>query len=151
MNKLITIILMALLSVVAQAKNMADSLEIENIYVRLMPPGSQSTAAFGVLKNVANQDLILVSGESEVAGRVEVHGHQQEGGVFKMVQLKNLTIPKGGSVELKPGGNHIMLMQLKNDLKENQQIKISLVMSDKSKKTISATVKSDLGQGHHHH
>ncbi|GIL18276.1 MAG: hypothetical protein BroJett040_20270 [Oligoflexia bacterium] len=150
-SQIVLVIAISMLGSVSYGKSQADDIVVEDHYIRMMPPGSENTAAFMKLKNKGSKDAELVGGESDLSASVEVHGHRQEGNVFKMVQVDKIVVPAQGEIELKPGGFHIMFMKLKKDLKENQQAKFTLVFADKSKRDILSQVKKISGNGNSHH
>ena len=81
----------------------------------------------------------LVAGSTPVAGIVEIHEMAMEGSVMKMRALPNgLELPAGKAVALKPGGYHVMLMDLKQQLKVGETVPVTLVIegADKSRETI---------------
>jgi len=75
----------------------------------------------------SEKNATLVAAESNVAEHVEVHEMAMENNVMKMRQVSGLLLPAGQSVELKPGGYHIMFINLHQQLKEGQQVPITLV------------------------
>ncbi len=70
----------------------------------------------------------LVAAASPVAGVVEIHEMKMEGSTMKMRAIPGLDLPAGKVVELKPGGHHVMLMDLKQPLKSGQTVPVSLVI-----------------------
>jgi hypothetical protein len=86
------------------------------------------------LKSAA--DTALVSASSPVAGVVEIHEMKMDGGVMKMSAVKSLAVPAGKGVELKPGGYHVMLMDLKQPLKEGETVPVTLNFEDKAGKAV---------------
>jgi hypothetical protein len=72
----------------------------------------------------------------------EVHETKMEGGVMKMSPVSKVEVPAGGKVEFKPGGYHIMLMELQRDLKEGETITITLTFEKSGNVTVQASVKS---------
>ena len=70
----------------------------------------------------------LVASESPVAGVVEIHEMVMDGNVMKMRAIPGLDLPAGKAVELKPGGYHVMLMDLKRGLAPGETIPITLVI-----------------------
>ena len=110
-------------------------------YVRLLPPGSPNTAAFMVLRNDGDKPVKLVAGASPEAGRVELHTHLHENGVMKMRQVESIEIPAKGEAVLKPGSLHVMLIGLKQDLKEGDVVPITLKLDDGSSTKIEAPVR----------
>lgn len=98
----------------------------------------------------------LVSASSPAAGIVEIHEMAMEGNVMKMRAVPGLDLPAGKAVELKPGGYHVMLMDLKQQMKDGDTVPVTLVIEGKDgrKETleVKATVRP-LGppQGGHKH
>ncbi len=123
----------------------AASIAVEDAYVRLMPPTQTVTGAFMVLKNASDDDRAVVSAESDVADKVELHTHQHENGVMKMRQVDQIEVPAGGETVLKPGGFHIMLIGLKQPLTLGQMVEIQMNMDDGSSTQVHAEVKSVMG------
>jgi copper(I)-binding protein len=101
----------------------------------------KATGAFMQLK--AEQDSRLVAVKSAVAGIVEIHEMAMEKDIMKMRALPNgLELPAGKSVELKPGGYHIMLIELKQQMREGNAVPLTLVIEGKDKKQTQVEVKA---------
>jgi len=98
----------ALLVASLQASAQVD---VSQAWVRATVAQQKATGAFLQLK--AKSDSRLVEARSPVAGVVEIHEMAMDGSVMKMRAVPGLDLPAGKSVELKPGGYHIMLMDLK--------------------------------------
>lgn len=113
---------------------------VADAWVRGTVAGQQATGAFMQLKAAA--DTALVSASSPVAGVVEIHEMKMDGGVMKMSAIKSLAVPAGKSVELKPGGYHVMLMALKQPLKDGDVVPVTLNFEDKTGKKQSLEVKA---------
>jgi copper(I)-binding protein len=120
----------------------AAAITIEDAYVRHMPPTQTVTGAFMVFKNASNSDRAVVSAQSNVADKIELHTHIHEGGVMRMRQVEKIDIPAGGEVILKPGGFHVMLIGLKQTLGLGQMVEIQFNFDDGSSEQIQAEVKS---------
>ena len=89
------------------------------------------------------QDARLVEVKSPVAGVVEIHEMTMDKDVMKMRALpKGLELPAGKGVELKPGGYHVMLMDLKQQMKEGDTVPVTLVVEGKDKKRSTIEVKA---------
>jgi copper(I)-binding protein len=99
-------------------------------WVRGVVPAQKATGAFMQLKSAT--DVTLVGVASPVAGVVEVHEMRMDGNVMKMGAIPKLDLPAGKIVELKPGGYHIMLMDLKQPLKDGERVPVTLTLQDKS-------------------
>lgn len=107
----------------------AQTVDIEHAWVRMAVPGQNSTGAFMTL--TARQDTRLVAVVSPVAGVAEVHAMTMDGGVMKMRAIDGgLALPAGKPVELKPGGFHLMLMDLKAALPKDSTVPLTLVFKD---------------------
>jgi len=90
----------------AQAQNAkVGSVQIENAYTRATIPGQQVAGGFMKIENKGAADQ-LISASSPVSGEVQLHEMAMEGNVMKMRQVKDIPVPAGGAVELKPGGLH---------------------------------------------
>ena len=114
------------------------------------------------IKIETRQATRLIEARSSVAGVVEIHEMKMENNVMKMRQVDGLDVPAGKAVELKPGGYHVMLMDLKEQMKEGASVPVTLVFegADKKRETVEvkATVRSLTGtaakkdphEGHKH-
>ena len=97
----------------------------EHPWTRATPPGAKTGAGFMQLKNAGAADRV-VGASSPVAGRVEMHITVREGDVMKMREVKGFDVPAKGSFELKPGGAHLMLMDLKRPIKKGDRVPLTL-------------------------
>ena len=108
---------------------LAQSVEVKDAWARATVPGQKATGAF--MKLTAKDTVKLVSAASAVAGVVEVHEMKMDGGVMQMRAVPGgLDLPAGKTVELKPGGYHVMLMDLKQALPKDSTIPLTLVFRD---------------------
>jgi copper(I)-binding protein len=101
---------------------------IEDAYARASTMMSKSGAAFMIIKNMGETDDRLVSADSDVAMRVELHTHISDAnGVMKMVQVEEgFTIPAGGEHVLQRGGDHVMFMGLNRALEQGDTVTVTL-------------------------
>lgn len=110
----------------AQAQNAkVGSVQIENAYTRATVPGQHAAGGFMKIENKGAADQ-LVSASSPVAGEVQLHEMAMEGNVMKMRQVKDIAVPAGGTVELKPGGLHLMFMSIKAPLTAGETVPVKL-------------------------
>lgn len=123
------------------AGSAAESVTASEPYVRMVPPGMNISGAFMTLKNADSKDHKLVRVDSAAAQAVELHTHTNDGGVMRMRQIKEIDIKTKGEAELKPGSLHVMLIGLKRDLKEGDNIALTLTFEDGSSKKIEAPVR----------
>lgn len=96
------------------------------------------TAAGAYMRLTSRERANLVGAESPAAGTVEIHEMTMEGKVMRMRALSKLELPPGKTVELKPGGYHIMLLSLRRPLKKGEvvPIRLKVEMADKSVRTL---------------
>jgi len=107
----------------------AQSVDVKDAWARATVPGQKATGAF--MKLTAKEGSKLVGVSSPVAGVGEVHEMKMDGDVMKMRALAGgLDLPAGKAVELKPGGYHVMLMDLKSTLQKDTTIPLTLVFKD---------------------
>ena len=129
----------ALLSAAALAAE--TELTVSNASVRAVPPGTPSSLAFMTLKNSGNTDRQLVKADSSVAKTVGLHNHIHDNGVMKMREVKAIEIKAKGQAELKTGSYHIMLIDLKQTLKEGDSVPLTLTFDDGSTIKIDAPIR----------
>ena len=86
----------------------------------------------------------LVGASSSVAGVVEIHEMVMEGSVMKMRAIPGLDLPPGRSVELKPGGYHVMLMDLKRPLKAGDRVPVELRIETKDKRLVTQPIEIEV-------
>ena len=101
------------------------SIKVEQAYTRSTVPGQMAAGGFMKIENKGVADQ-LVSASSPVAGEVQLHEMAMEGNVMKMRQVKDITVPAGGAVELKPGGLHLMFMNIKAPLTAGESVPVKL-------------------------
>ena len=118
---------LALLAGQAHAQATAP-VAVDGAWARATVQGQKATGAF--MRLTAKDGARLVRAESPAAGVVEVHEMKMEGNVMKMRALPGLDLPAGQAVELKPGGYHVMLMDLKAPLAKGSSVPMTLVFQD---------------------
>lgn len=101
------------------------AIKIENAYTRATVPGQQVAGGFMKIENKGATDQLL-SASSPVAGEVQLHEMAMEGNIMKMRQVKDIAVPAGGAVELKPGGLHLMFMNIKAPLAAGESVPVKL-------------------------
>jgi copper(I)-binding protein len=133
----------------------AQTVAITNSWVRATVQGQKATGAFMTVTSKENAKLVTVS--SPVAGIAEIHEMKMEKDVMKMAALPNgLDLPAGKAVDLKPGGFHIMLMDLKLPLNKDVAVPLTLTFQDSSGKKsqqvvqVPVSVQPPSGQGMNH-
>ncbi|HEX2704918.1 MAG TPA: copper chaperone PCu(A)C [Candidatus Lustribacter sp.] len=107
---------------------------------------SGMTAAFGMIVNESHEEVTLVKAEFAGAGMVQLHETVKSGDTMVMQERKGgFVIPAEGTFELKPGGNHIMLMDLKSPLRTGTTVELTLVFSNGHTSKTTAEVKPYAG------
>lgn len=129
------------LSIVSIAAVFGADIEIEGAYARASIPNVPNSAAFFVIKNNSDKDIAITSANSDAAQKNELHTHIKENEMIKMMKIEKLVVPAKSSLELKSGGDHVMLMGLKKELKAGDEINLELSFSDGDKKKIKVPVK----------
>ena len=119
-------------------------IKVENVYARpAAAMGEGATGgAFMLLRNTGSEADRLVAAQSDVAGTVEIHETTLEGGVMKMRPVVGgIEVPAGGQVELKPGGYHVMLIGLTQNLVEGDRFQMVLQFEKSGPLTVEAVVR----------
>lgn len=127
MKKWLTALVFAMIAPMAMAANTVD---VVQPYARAVPAGQSNSAIFMRLKNNSARPVSLIRAQSGVAEAVELHTHTMDQGVMKMRQVSEVQIPGNGMTHLKPGGYHIMLIGLKQNLFAGQKISVKLHFSN---------------------
>lgn len=130
--------LFALALALAAAPSFAQ-VAVADAWVRGTVAAQRATGAF--MNLTSPTDTALVSASSPVAGLVEVHEMAMDGGVMRMRAIQQLALPAGKTVSLKPGGYHVMLMDLKGPLKEGEAVPITLTFAGKDGRKTTQEVK----------
>ena len=116
------------------------TVKVEDVWVRGTVATQKATGAF--MRLTPSTNARLVDAQSPVAGVVEIHEMAMEKDIMKMRQIPGLDLAAGRTMELKPGGYHVMLMDLKQQLKGGEQVPITLVFEDDAKKRFTQAVQA---------
>ena len=108
-------------------------------WVRGTVESQMATGAF--MRLTAATDARLLGARSPVAGIVEIHEMALENNVMRMREISRLDLPAGRTVELRPGGYHVMLLDLKRTLKPGEEVPITLEIEQGGKR-MSVQVKA---------
>ena len=114
--------------------------QVKDAWVRATVAEQKVTGAFMQLSS--QRDVRLVEARSAVAGTVEIHEMSMDGGIMRMRPIAGIDLPAGRTVELKPGGYHVMLIDLKRQLKEGETLSLTLMVEGKDKKRETIEVKA---------
>ena len=125
-----------------------DNLVVTAPWARATPKGAPVAGGYLSVTNNGSEPDRLVGGSFAAAGRFEVHEMKMEGGVMKMRPLANgIEIKPGETVELKPGGYHLMFMGLKQQLKAGETVKGTLEFAKAGKVEVSYPVRAQGSPG----
>ncbi len=117
------------------------SLTIAHPYARATVVGQTSGGAFLSVVNQGADDA-LISASGDVAAEVELHSMAMEGNVMKMRQIDRLALPAGKTVQLSPGGYHLMLLGLKAPLKAGDSFPLTLKFEKAGEVTVKVRVEA---------
>ncbi len=153
MNRLAAVITLSATMIASAA---ASELSVRNAWARATAPGQ---AVAGVFMDLgAERPLSVVGGTSPASERVELHTMAMQEGVMVMRRVPEIAVPAGKTVQLKPGGLHVMLIGLKAQLQEGQTVPLTLQVRDAAGKVSQVQVEAQVrrhaeraGGMHHSH
>lgn len=141
-NTFIASSLLAISSLIGASAN--AQVTVKDAWIRATVAPQKVTGAF--MQITSKQDMKLIAASSKIADSAEIHSMEMEGDMMKMREIKDLPLPAGKAIELKPGGMHIMLFGLKKAVKEGEKITLHLTLEDNKKQRqqveVRATVKA---------
>jgi copper(I)-binding protein len=147
MKSLLPLTIVLLFTVAAAAQPGAQAIQVTTPWSRALPPVSQNGAAYVTLMNSGHHADKLVGASSPVAQRAELHTHTMEGGIMKMRPLTSVELPPGKEVEFKPGGLHVMLIGLKQPLKQGDRFPLTLRFANTPPITVEVVVQAADARG----
>lgn len=139
-----------------------ETITVNDAYSRITAPTVKMGAAFMEITNNGTKDDVLLGAKADVAKKIEMHiTSVDKEGVMKMHEMKDgIPLPAGKTVQLQPGGLHIMLMGLKSPLKLNDTYPMTLTFKNAPEKTIKIEVNNgkvtdmstvEMDHSHHDH
>jgi copper(I)-binding protein len=117
-----------------------DSLRIEHPYALPTPPGARTGGAYLTIDNRGSEPDRLLRVATPAAGVAEIHSMTMEGNVMRMRAVAAVEIPAHATTALKPGGYHVMLMDLKQPLVAGETIPLSLTFAKAGRIDVTAHV-----------
>jgi copper(I)-binding protein len=118
----------------------AGGVTVVKPWARATPGGAKVGSAYLELKAAAGTEDRLVAANTPVAGTVEIHDHINEGGIMKMRRVDGINLSGGQTVKLKPGGYHLMLMDLKQPLKQGGKLPLTLAFEKAGEVAVEAII-----------
>ena len=118
-----------------------ETIVIKKSWIREAPPPVEVLAAYMVIKNLTDKDIILTDAESSRFKHVMFHQSVLENGIVKMRHVENIVIPAHSSFEFKPGGFHLMLMGKEKILQAGDKVQLRLFFENNDPVEVLAVVK----------
>ena len=122
------------------------SLKIDHPFARATPPGAKTGGVFVTVENTGSQSDRLISVSSPVAGVADLHEMRIDAGVMRMRGVAALEVRPGETLELKPGGYHVMLSELRQPLKVGDKFPLTLKFENAGTVEVSVWVE-EMGAG----
>jgi periplasmic copper chaperone A len=145
---LLVITLGLLIATPSSAFTQGASIQVEQPWSRATPTGASTGAVYLTITNKSHDTDRLLGASSDVADKSQIHEMKVVNGTMKMREVSGgLPVPAGGSVVLKPGGYHVMLIGLKQPLKAGETIPLTLDFEKAGKVSITVPVRAT-GAGH---
>jgi copper(I)-binding protein len=149
------------LSVAALPARAAESAAQSNIMVmqaRAMAsiPGAPTTAVYFMLHNVGASTDQLLGARTTAASKVELHATALANGIASMRTARSIEVPVGGMVDFRPGGNHLMLIGMRQPLKAGATLTLTLLFARAGAMTVEVPIKAlivtpQTSTGHENH
>ncbi|MCW5592389.1 MAG: copper chaperone PCu(A)C [Burkholderiales bacterium] len=141
----------AAIAIALLAQHALAEITVSEAWVRGTVPAQKATGVFMKLKST--EDAKLVSAASPAATIVEVHEMAMKGNVMEMRAVESIALPAGKTVELKPGGYHVMLIDVVKPLSKGATVPVTLTVVGKDGKRSTFEVKAEVrapdGHGKH--
>jgi periplasmic copper chaperone A len=117
-------------------------IHVESSFARASAsPAAKSGAAYVTITNTGKSSDRLIGVEGDAAGMIQIHMTEMTNGVMSMKEVEGgIEIPAGGTIQLEPGGNHVMLMGLKAPLVEGETLPLTLVFEKAGKVDVDVPV-----------
>lgn len=126
-------ILFALFILIAAPSVQAEessSLKFENAYSFATSASQKHGVVLGTITNSSDEDVRIVAADADVSETVELHTHMMDGDIMQMREVDGYDVPAGGELVLKAAGDHIMLMNLKAPLEQEQSFIAAITTKD---------------------
>lgn len=119
----------------------AADVDVTAPFMRAAPVVGGNGAAFFVINNHGAEDR-LIGAEAGISKSVELHTHVKDGDVFRMRKVNSIVVPTHGTVELKPGGDHVMFIGLNAPVKEGTTVQLTLIFEKAGKVVVDLPVQT---------
>ena len=125
-------------------------IQVRHPWSRATPPGAKVAVGYMEIRNHGTQPDRLLSASTALAQRVEMHITRQEGEVVKMRQVKSFEVPARERYELRPGGAHLMLVDIARPLKKGERFAMKLVFEHAGELEVELEVQEQGARRPHH-
>lgn len=142
MKAVLQILMVLVLGASTQVAAAEGEIQVRDPWVQAAPPNAKVMAAYLEINNSGKKPRALTGASSTAFGQVGIHQSVMHGNMVHMEHMKELAVPPGASVTLKPGGMHLMLMDAKKPLQIGDQIPIMLIFKGGEKILFTAVVRS---------
>ncbi len=129
--------------VACQPSPVGPRIKISDAWGRPSPLEEGNAAVYMLIRNTGSEDDRLIGASSEAAEVVELHDMTMENDVMKMFQVEYMELPAGGSLELKPGGKHIMFIHLREMFEVGQKVRLVLEFEKVGKISVEAEIREE--------
>jgi copper(I)-binding protein len=119
------------------------AVQVSGAWVRAAASVDGPTGGYFVVTNASGADDVLLSASSPAAGMVEMHQTTTSGGMTGMQPVARVLVPRGGTVEFKPGGYHLMLMRLSAPLPAGTKVELTLTFQRAGSVVVQADVRAN--------
>ena len=133
-------LLMAMAGLPGALAQTSGDITAQSVWARATPPGAKTAAVYLTLANRGKADDKLVAVSTPVAGMAGLHAEIMDNGVMKMRAIESVDLKPGSTATLKPGGRHIMLMDLKRPLKRGDHFTMTLTFMHAPPLTVQVEV-----------
>ncbi len=141
-------IVLSVLGALALQSAWANSVTVNNAWVRTTAPGQVVASAY--MDITAQEAARLVGVRSPLSPTVKLHLMQMDGDIMRMREVHSLALPQNSAVSLKPGGYHLMLMKLKKPIVAGDRIPLTLIVETRGKRemiAVEAMARNPLNKG----
>jgi copper(I)-binding protein len=118
----------------------ANSIVVEQPWARATPPGAKTGAAYLTVVNNGTAADRLLGATTPLADKVEFHRETEENGVSRMREVPGVEVKPGAKVTFKPGEMHMMMVGLKQPLKEGQNLPLTLQFEKAGNVAVTAAI-----------
>ncbi len=140
----ISLLLATLLLASCKAASGPPAITIDQPWARATVPGQQASAAYFTIRNRGGGDSLL--SVSSPQADASLHSTTMANGIMRMRPLQKLDVPANSSVELKPGGTHVMLMKLKQPLQAGSSVELDLKFQKSGERKVTVPVRPASGE-----